>query len=467
MTPNLIALALLVALAGCSAVGPDYKHAPNAPNAPAFKELKGWKEAQPADGVIKGKWWEVYQDPTLNQLMGKVDVNNQNLRIAEAQYQQALALVQTARAGQAPTVGATGSETLSGHGTTTTRAVGIGMNASWEPDLWGSIRRTVESNTASAQASAAELEAAKLSARSTLATTYFQLRVADIQKQLYNDTLNADRKALDITQNQYAAGIAKPSDVALAKSQLDGTLAQATDIDATRAPLEHAIAVLVGEPPENFTLPMRAEDTTNIPKLAAHLPPVPVGVPSQLLERRPDIAAAERRVAAANAKIGVAQAAYYPTLTLGGSGGYQGSGWQNLLDLPNRVWSLGPNIALSVFDNGAHASAVKQAQAVYDQDVATYRQTVLSAFQSVEDNLSTLRVLETETAQQEQAVADAQRVLDITLNQYKAGIVSYLNVTSAQATLLGSQRSLLGLLSRRLVAHVGLMTALGGGVRGE
>ena len=468
-----ICLASTVLLSAC-AVGPDYQK-PTSASAPEFKELAGWKLAAPQDEKLSSKWWEVYGDPVLNQLMEKVNINNQNILVAEAQYRQASALVQAANAGLFPTLGASASAVRSSGTTSSLGAVNqnasTGLSASWEPDIWGGIRRNIEANKSAAEASSADLEAARLSARATLAVSYFQLRVTDMQKRMLEDTVKAYRKSLELTQNQYTAGIAKQLDIAQAQTLLKSTEALAIDTAVTRAQLEHAIAVLIGQTPSSFSL--APQELTIDPnsgliagpasQLVAKLPGVPVGLPTSLLERRPDIAGAERRMASANANIGVAKAAFFPNLTLSATGGYASNVLPGLLSAPNQVWSLGPAIAGTLFDGGARSAASSRAVAGYDQSVATYRQTVLAAFQDVEDNLVALRLLEDETAAQEAAVKYARNSVAMTMNQYKAGLVSYLSVVTVQATELTNERTLMTLMNRRLAAHVGLIRSLGGG----
>ena len=331
----------------------------------------------------------------------------------------------------------------------------MGANAGWDADLWGRVRRTVESNEASAAASAADLEAVRLLVQSELVINYLQLRVQDTQKKLLDESAAAFAKSLQLTQNRYKAGLAGRVDVAQAEAQLKSTQAQAIDTGVQRAQLEHAIAVLLGASPAEFALPAAV--------VKAVVPAIPTGLPSDLLERRPDIAGAERRVAAANAQIGVAKAAFYPSLILSGNAGFQSSSFARWLTVPSRVWSLGPDLALSIFDGGQRKALTDQAIASYDASVATYRQTVLVAFQDVEDNLAALRILEQESQVQNEAVNAARQSVELTVNQYKAGIVSYLNVVTVQTTLLSNERTALALLGRRLTAAAQLVRALGGG----
>ena len=441
-------------LASC-AMGPDYRRAQTV-TPPAYKESKDWKIATPRDGVARGKWWEIFADTQLNALADKVNPSNQSLRLAEAQYRRAQALTQAARASLFPSLSASLGVTRSG--SATRRAAtnyNLGANAGWDADLWGRVRRNVESSEASAAATAADLESVRLLVQSELVINYLQLRVLDTQKKLLDETAVAFAKSLELTQNRYKAGLAGRVDVAQAEAQLKSTQAQSIDTGVQRAQLEHAIAVLLGASPAEFTLPPAP--------IKAAVPAIPTGLPSELLERRPDIAAAERRVAAANAQIGVAKAAFYPSLTLSGSAGFQSSSFARWLTVPSRVWSLGPELALSLFDGGQRKALTDQALASYDASVATYRQTVLNAFQDVEDNVAALRLLEQEANVQEEAVRAARQAVELTTNQYKAGLVSYLNVVSVQTTLLSNERTALSLMGRRLTAAALLVRALGGG----
>ncbi|WP_443113369.1 efflux transporter outer membrane subunit [Herbaspirillum seropedicae] len=470
LKPLLAMLAASLALAACSA-GPDYVR-PQMDTGPAvFKEGQNWKPAQPRDLAADGKWWEMFGDPQLNALVAQVDISNQNLALAEANFRAAVALVQSSRSAYSPTLSASagasrGSSGSAGSSSSTSAASGgssgsvrnaytFSLTAAWEADIWGKVRRDVESSQASAQASAADLAAARLSAQAQVAQNYLQLRVLDAQQQLLEETVQAYQRSLQVAQNQYAAGMVAKSDVIQAQTQLKSAQASALDNGVTRAQVEHAIALLVGKTPAQFALP-RAP-------LAAVAPPVPQGLPSMLLERRPDVAAAERRVASANAKIGVAKAAYFPSLTLSASGGYQSSSFADWFTLPGRVWSLGPQLAQSIFDGGARAAATDQAIATYDGTVATYKQTVLTAFQEVEDNLAALRILEQEAAVQGEALQAARQAVTLVNNQYKAGTVSYVNVITAQATALSAELTSLNILNRRMAASVLLAKALGGG----
>ena len=455
---------LTTALTAC-AVGPDYRK-PEMPAPAQFKELEGWREAQPKDQLPRGSWWTMFGDTELDALMKRVDVSNLTIRVAEARLRQARAVADQARAGLFPTVTANASATrgkspsLSNQPNFATGAVNnynVGLSATWELDLWGRVRRSVESGEANFQASAAQLEAARLSARSTLAQNYFALRVADATKRLLEGTVSAYQRSLELTQNRYKAGVAARVDVVQAEVQLKSAQASLIDIGVERAQLEHAIALQLGEAPASFALAPG--------ELALRMPQIPVAMPSELLERRPDIAAAERAVAAANAQIGVAKAAYFPSLTLSGSTGHRTTNIANLLTAPSRFWSLGAAAAEGLFDGGLRRATSDQAIAAYDAQVATYRETVLTGFQEVEDNLAALRILEEEAALQDEVVQAARHAVDLTSNQYQAGVVSYLNVISAQTTAYTNERAALGVLGRRLTASVALIRALGGGWR--
>jgi NodT family efflux transporter outer membrane factor (OMF) lipoprotein len=453
---------IVVLLAGCAA-GPDY-HKPEAPVAPQYKELAGWKQAQPRDNLPRGSWWTVFGDPQLDELMKRVEVSNQTIREAEARVRQSKAVTDQARAGYFPTVAASGSATrskspsLSNQPNFATGAVdnfSLGVNASWELDLWGRVRRSVEQGEANFQASEAQLEAARLSARASLAQNYFALRVADQAQRVLEETVQGYQRTLDLTNNRYKAGVAARVDVVQAEVQLKSAQANLIDIGVERAQLEHAVALLLGVPPSQFSLAASTAGMT--------MPAIPVAMPAELLERRPDIAAAERAVAAANAQIGIARSAYYPSVTLTGGTGFRATDIGNLLSAPSRFWSLGASAAQAIFDGGARSAVTEQARANYDAQVAAYRQTVLTGFQEVEDNLAALRILEQESAMQEEVVQSARHALELTENQYRAGVVGYLNVIAAQQVLFNNQRTALGVLARRLTASVGLIRALGGG----
>ncbi len=462
-----MALALAALLSAC-AVGPDYKR-PDIAVGASYKETKGWTQAMPNDTALRADWWRSYNDPVLNQLMDALLAANQNIAQAQAQYRQAQALVQSARAGFFPTLSAGLSATRSGgsgsgggsssspsgsrsSGSTQSSLTG---SVSWEPDLWGKIRRTVESSQAGAQASAADLAATRLSMQSTLAQSYFQLRALDAEKRLYDQTLAAYERLLRTTQNRYLAGVAARADVAAAQTQLENARTQALALDWQRAQFEHALAVLTGRAPSAFTLAPA--------QIVGKVPDIPLGLPSQLLERRPDVASAERLTAQANAQIGVAQAAWFPDLTLSGNAGLSGSQWAAWLGAPISFWSLGPALALTIFDGGARESKVAQARAAYDAQVAAYRLTVLTALQEVENYLAQLRVMGQELVTQDRALAAARESLRLTENQYKAGLIDYLSVAQVEATALSTERSALSLQSSRLVASVQLIAALGGG----
>ncbi|MDR3524263.1 MAG: efflux transporter outer membrane subunit [Acetobacteraceae bacterium] len=453
-SPHLL-LGVAVLLAGC-AVGPDYKR-PEAISTPGFKELDGWKPAAPAELSNRGAWWSVFQDPDLDALEAQVEISNQTLRAAVAAYDQSVAVVAQARAALLPVVSTAPSVTRAqSAGTAHTRTTNTAeLNASWELDVWGRLRRTVQGDIATAQANAADLANATLSAQALLATDYFELRAADTLKALLERTVAEYRRALAITTNQYKAGTAARSDVITAQTQLQGAMSQSINAGVQRAQLEHAIAVLTGHPPSALTL--------RVAPLTSLVPVVPAGLPSELLERRPDIAAAERMMAVQNEQIGIAIAAYYPQVSLSAVYGFAGSPLSQLFDTANRVWSLGASAGQTLFDGGDRAADVRAARAVYDEAVANYRQTVLTAFQQVEDQLSTLRILQEQYAAQQEAVSLAQRAVDVTLNQYRAGTITYTAVITAQNTLLLDQQTLVSLQQQRLVASVTLVQAIGGG----
>lgn len=457
------AVMLAAALGGCT-LGPDYVK-PEVEVPASFKEQ--WKTAEPSAELPRGPWWELFDDAQLNSLVAQVEVSNQNIRAVEAQYRQARALTQQARADYFPLLSGNAGITRNKPASNLSNAINFdpnynttyraSLNASWEPDLWGRVQRSVEAGTAGIQASAADIEAIRLSAQAELAQNYFLLRVADARKRLLEETAAAFERSVELTQNQYKVGVVARGDVVAAQTQLKSTQAQAVDVDVQRAQLEHAIAILIGKPPAEFSLPPADNNQLALP------PAIPVGVPSALLERRPDIAAAERRTAAANAQIGVAQAAYFPLLTLTGAFGYQSRNFADWFKFPSTFWSLGPALAQTIFDGGFRKGVKAQTIAVYDETVANYRQTVLLAFQEVEDNLSTLRILEREAGLQQEAVTLARESVDITLNQYKAGIVDYLDVVNVEAIALNNQISALNIRAGRLTAAVLLIRALGGG----
>jgi len=432
----------------------------------------GWKVAQPADRADRGAWWTVYNDPQLDALIGRLNASNQTIAQSAAAYRQARALVTEARAAYFPTVGLTasgsrartprtslssGSSSNFGSGSTGSinNSYSVGLDASWEPDLWGKVSRTVSAQRAGEAAAAADLANARLSQQALLAQTYFQLRTSDALQKLLDDTVKSYERSLQLTQNQYAQGVAARADVIQAQTQLQSAQAAQIDNGVARAQYEHAIATLIGEPASTFSLPPNP--------LAAEPPVTPVDVPSAILERRPDVAAAERRAAAANEQIGVAISAFFPTLTLSATGGFQSSVWSQLFTLPARFWTVGPQLAATLFDAGLRAAQTDAARATYDQDVAAYRLAVLTAFQDVEDNLASQRILAQEIDVQRQAVDSAEHALAIVTNQYKAGTVAYLNVLTAQTTAFTAQQKLATIAGQRMVSSVGLVKALGGG----
>jgi NodT family efflux transporter outer membrane factor (OMF) lipoprotein len=454
-------VALFASQLSACAVGPDYIR-PQAPVATEFKEVKGWKTAQPRDTALSGQWWAIFNDPKLNELEQQV-ASNQSLIQAEAQYRQAQGLVQSAQSSLLPVFNLNGSfnnfksaqgqtQVISGVRTLFGNTVAM----AWEPDLWGKVRRQIEANTGNAQASAATLQALRLSIQSNLAVAYFQLKVLDAQTSLLNETVAAYQKTLDITKNRYAVGVVAKTDVVQADTQLQSAKAQAINLGVQRAKLEHAIAVLIGKSPAELSLAASA--------LTTQAPAIPVSLPSELLERRPDIAAAERKVAAANAQIGIAKAAYFPTLNLAMSNGFQSTDVGDLFTVARRYWAFGPAAAaLTVFDGGVKNAQYNQAIAGFDASVAAYRQAVLTGFQEVEDNLAALRILEEQAKVQDQAVASANQALALTNNQYQAGTVSYLNVMTAQTAALSNRQTAVQLQGDRLNAAVLLVKALGGG----
>lgn len=440
-------------LSSC-AVGPTYRK-PEVEVPATWKEAADWRIAEPKDTVPKGKWWEIFNDPELNGLLVQVTVSNQQLRAAEARYAQARAQAAVARAALFPSLGASAGVSRARRGPAgASTTYDISLDARWEIDLWGRIRRGIEAAGAGAEASAADVEAMRLSLQAELATSYFQLRVADVTRELLDDAVKNFERSYRLTKNRYDAGVAAKADVVQAEAQLLSTRAQAIDIRATRANLEHAIAILVGKPPAAFTL----EPAT----FHVRLPQIPPTLPSTLLERRPDIAAAERRAAAANARIGVAEAAYFPALNLAGSGGFASASLAHLVSAPNRAWSLGLALAGTILDFGARAGQVSAAEAAYDEAVANYRQTVLEGFQEVENNLAALHWLGEEAQVQLEAARAARESVVLTVNQYKAGTVSYLNVVQVQNTQLAEERTTVNLIGRRLTATIALVRALGG-----
>ncbi|HBG08172.1 MAG: RND transporter [Geobacteraceae bacterium GWC2_58_44] len=464
--------AAVLALAACT-VGPEYVR-PAAPVPIAYKESVGWKIARPNDARIGQRWWKLFNDPVLSALEEQVVISNQNVLAAEAQFRQARALVQQARAEYSPLVTTGASVTRSrrsgsfssgnnsdsgssgsGGGAASVTAFSLPIDLSWEADVWGRIRRSVEASRDNAQASEADLAAAQLSAQAELAQNYFLLRSQDAQKRLLDETVASYQKALELTRNRYAGGVAARADLLQAETQLKTTRAQAIDLGVQRAQLEHAIALLIGKPASSFSIAPAPMVTV--------FPEIPAGLPSQLLERRPDIASAERRMAAANAQIGIAQAAYYPSLILSASAGLDALRLADWISWPSRFWALGSAVSQTVFEGGLRRAQTEEARAAYDATVASYRQTVLTGFQEVEDNLATLRILELESEALQDAVNSSRESSAVTMNQYRAGIVSYLNVIVSQNTALANERSAVDLLGRRLVASVLLIEALGGG----
>ena len=450
------ALAGVCACVTACAVGPDYKRPPMAPTAD-FKEQTGWKPTEPADALSRGPWWRIFNDEVLNSLEDQIDISNQNVKSAAAAVEQARALVRVAQAAYWPTVGVSIGRTREREGATSPHNVNsAGGTVSWPLDIWGSVRRSVESSKATEQSDDAALASARLAAQADLASDYFQLRGQDQLQVLLDDTVKADDQALKITENRYRVGVAALADVVTAQTQLLSAQAQQVAVGTERGTLEHAIAVLVGQQPATFSIVAVAMRTD--------VPTVPAGIPSELLERRPDIAEAERKVAAANAQIGVAKAAYFPSLSLTGSAQYEAGGpLSQLFRVPNQIWSVGPNLAETLFAGGLHRAQVAAARAAWEQSVDDYRETVLEGFQQVEDELITLRVLEQQAGVEDKLVQAAREAEKLTLNQYKSGTVPYSSVITAQTTRLASEQSALTVFVDRLTASVTLVEALGGG----
>lgn len=456
LTPRLMAIALLLLLGGC-AVGPDYQR-PATPDVSSFKEAQGWVPAAPADALQRGPWWQLFGDPVLDQLAAQVEVSNQNVAAAVGAYAQARALVREQRASLFPTVTLNAGGNRSGNGGSSSSASSnyqVGLGGSWEPDVWGRLGRAADGAAASAQASAADLASATLSAQGELAVNYLSLRQTDAQKALLASTLTGFQRALEITQNRYDAGISPKTDVLQAQTQLANAQADDAGLQRQRAQLEHAIAVLVGQAPGNFALP--ASDWKPV------VPEVPVGVPSTLLQRRPDIAAAERRVAVANGQIGIAQSAYYPSLNLSASYGLGASRVADLFSASSSVWALGLSAAQALFNAGATGARVEGSEAAHAQAVARYRQTVLAAFQGVEDQLAATRVLLLQQDLRRQASEAADQVEQQVLNRYRSGQVGYTEVITAQATALSARRALVQAMADRQTTAVALIQSLGGG----
>jgi NodT family efflux transporter outer membrane factor (OMF) lipoprotein len=465
-------LAVLAGLLSSCNVGPKYVK-PTTPAAtafkeplpPNFKELPGWKQGEPKDDMHKGRWWEIFGDPVLNSLEQQIDINNQNIAAAEAQFRGARAAIRVSRSALYPTVSSapsvTGSMISSNRGatrglpTTALADINIPVSVSWAPDVFGSVRHSIEANIASAQATAGDLENLRLLLQSELALFYFQLHGFDAEKQLLDSNVSAFEQALQLTMNRYNQGVASQVDVAQAQTQLEQTRAESTDTLVQRQQFEHAIAIILGKAPADFSVALGT--------IPADPPPIPGLLPSDLLERRPDIAAAERRVAAANEQIGIAIAAYYPAITLGASGGFESSSLSSLFTWPSRFWSLGPSLAQTIWDGGRRRGLTEEAQAAYDITVANYRESVLTAFQQVEDNLAALRILEQESREQAAAVGYAERSLQLAQNRYQGGITTYLEVITAQAAALTNERTAVTLQIRRMTASVQLIQALGGG----
>jgi len=477
---QLVAIALMLITSGC-VVGPKYH--PPAPPAPAavykesptqFPDSEGWTVAQPADAKLRGKWWEIFNDPELNALEEQLDINNQNIKQYFENFMAARAVVREARAQYFPTLSVapsvthsrasanvgSNSSSSSGTGTTPTPQLQstlytLPLEASWEPDLWGKVRNTVRQAQYAAQVSAADLENERLTEQASLAEYFFEIRGQDELQKIYDDTVAADQKAYDLTRALYEAGIDDQISVVEAETTLQSAQAGATNVGIARAQYEHAIAVLIGKAASNFSIPVRP--------MNAAPPPIPVGVPSELLERRPDVAAAERTMAEANAQIGIAYAAYYPNLTLTGEFGFESSAISQWLSWPSRFWSIGASIPETIFDAGLRRATVQQYVATYNADLASYRQTVLSAFQQVEDSLAEVRILSKEIQQEQQAVESAQTYLKLEQARYDTGVDPYVDVLIAQTTVLADQQTLNNLQVQQMTSAVALVEALGGG----
>jgi NodT family efflux transporter outer membrane factor (OMF) lipoprotein len=452
--------------AGC-AIGPDY-HRPPFDATADYKEAADWKPSEPNDILSRGPWWKIFNDDVLDGLEAQIDISNQNVKAAEAAFEQSRALVAQARAGFWPTIAATVGAQRQNQPEIVTNAAGVprtvsrtqtavtaGATGSWDIDIWGKIRRNTESNVASAQANSAALAAARLSAQAELATDYFELRAQDQLQKLLDDTVDAETQSLHITESRYKFGVAARADVVTAETQLLGSQAQQVNAKIQRAILEHALAVLIGKQPAEFSVAGSA--------MRADVPTVPAGLPSTLLERRPDVAEAERKMASANALIGVAKAGYFPDLTLTGNDQYSSNTFSHLIQNSNRIWAIGPQLAQTLFDGGLVRAQVRGARAVYEGTVDSYRETVLTSFQQVEDQIVTLRVLEQEGVIEDKTVKAAREAEALTLNQYKAGTVPYSSVITAQTTRLAAEETALSVLSSRLQASVALIEALGGG----
>jgi NodT family efflux transporter outer membrane factor (OMF) lipoprotein len=437
-------------------------------SATQFKEIDGWTVAQPQDAALRGKWWEIYNDPELNALEDELNIDNQNIRQAFENFMQARAVVREARSQYFPTVSAGGSYTrsqasanvgsASGAATSSgkqTQVFSLPADVSWEPDLWGKVRNTVRASQYAAQLTAADLENERLAEQASLAEFFFEIRGQDALQKILDDTVEADRKALAIARGRYDTGLDDQIAVVEAQTTLESAQSAAINIGIARAQYEHAIATLIGKPASTFSVPV--EPKTSAP------PPIPLGIPSQLLERRPDVAAAERNMAAANAQIGVAYAAFYPSVTLSGSGGLESSAIKHLLDWPSRFWSVGPSISETVYDGGLRRATVNQYIATYNANVAAYRQSVLTAFQQVEDSLASVRILSQQIRRQKEAVDSSRTFLRLELGRYETGIDPYIDVVTAQTTLLANRQSLSVLEVQHMAASVQLIEALGGG----
>jgi NodT family efflux transporter outer membrane factor (OMF) lipoprotein len=464
---------LSLLFSGCM-VGPKYVK-PGVATAPAFKEqppesfkdINAWKPAKPGDQTFRGKWWEVFGDPQLNALEDELTVSNQNLKVSEARFRQARSLIRFSRSAQFPTISTSPSvvnerdsanapyfpQQFANNGTGNFT---LPFDLSYEVDLWGKVRRTINASREEAQASAGDLQTASLSLHAELAVDYFELRSADAQEKLLNDTVKAYTDALTLTQNRFDNGAAPKADVAQAQTQLDGARVLDTDITVIRAQYEHAIATLIGKPPANFSIDFA-------PRIPLQPAAIPVGLPASLLERRPDIASAERRVAEANEQIGIARAAYYPSLTLNAAAGFEGNTIANVFNWASRLWAVGPLMSQTLFDGGRRRAVSESATANYDGTVAAYRQTTLTAFQEVEDNLAALRILEHEAQQQQEATASASESLQLFTNRYEGGVDNYLQVITAQTVLLTNERNDIDVQRRRMDATVLLVKAVGGG----
>jgi NodT family efflux transporter outer membrane factor (OMF) lipoprotein len=471
-----VSLAGLAILSGC-VVGPKYHAAAPPPPAPAykesptqFKESEGWNVAQPADAKLRGKWWEIFNDPELNALEEELNINNQNIKESFENYMAARAIIREARSQYFPTLSAapaisharSSANLGSGNGNSgnlQSSTFSLPLDASWAPDIWGKVRNTVRQAQYAAQVSAADLENERLTEQASLAEFFFEIRGQDMLQKIFNDTVAADQKTLELTQSLYQLGIDDKIAVVEAQSALQSAQAGATNVAVARAQFEHAIAMLVGKVASNFSIPVKPMTTAP--------PPIPIGVPSELLERRPDIAAAERTMAEANATIGIAYAAYYPNLTLSGSGGFESSAIGTWLSWPSRFWSVGAGLSETIFDAGLRRATVQQYVATYNADVANYRQTVLGAFQQTEDALAEVRILSQEVLQEEEAVKSAQTFLQLEEARYQTGIDPYLNVLIAQTTLLADEQTLNGLQVQEMTSAVALVEALGGGWDGS